>query len=480
MKVLVLNPPSKYDETVSRDLIYGCWCHGNRVANIQLPPLNLLYIATILKNEGQDVSVLDALAERKKIDEIKELGKNFDCIIVSSSNTTFGYDVYTVKQFKEINPKLIAIFCGPQSTVYPKEILNNDVIDYNVYGEYETTIKELVERLNKKEDVEKIKGISYRKDGRVIITPPREFIENLDDLPIPDRSFIKKEIYFNPLAKKKPITTALTSRGCIGRCIFCTSPSFYGKKYRLRSSENVLDELMYLYKEGYKDLLFRDEIFTADRKRLERICNGMIDKKIKLKWACNARVGTLNEETMKLMKRAGCYSIWFGVESGSQTILNNIKKDIKIETIERDFVLTKKVGIGTHAHLMFGCLGESKETIKQTIKFIKKIKPDTIDIGIMTPFPGTELYELVKEKTDKIGDGTQFDIGEVHTRSFFNEYFCDLNAKELEDAITEAYKEFYFRPSYILKRIFKIRNFQDFKTNFKSGLYTLSFIIKNK
>src|SRR3989344_9645732 len=179
MKVLVLNPPSKYDETVSRDLIYGCWCHGNRVADIQLPPLNLLYIATILKNEGQDVSVLDALAERKKIDEIKELGKNFDCIIVSSSNTTFGYDVYTVKQFKEINPKLIAIFCGPQSTVYPKEILNNDVIDYNVYGEYETTIKELVERLNKKEDVEKIKGISYRKDGRVIITPPREFIENL-------------------------------------------------------------------------------------------------------------------------------------------------------------------------------------------------------------------------------------------------------------------------------------------------------------
>ena len=163
MKILVLNPPSEHNETISRDLIYGCWCHGGRVANIQLPPLNLLYIATILKKDGHNVEVLDALAERKKVEEIKNVAKNFDVVIVASSNTTFLYDVYTVEEFKKINPNLICIFCGPHTTVYPKKALDQKVIDYGVHGEYEFTIKELIDRLENKKNIYKKKNIFYRK-----------------------------------------------------------------------------------------------------------------------------------------------------------------------------------------------------------------------------------------------------------------------------------------------------------------------------
>ena len=231
---------------------------------------------------------------------------------------------------------------------------------------------------------------------------------------------------------------------------------------------------------GYKDVLFRDEIFTADRERLEKICKGIIERKIKIIWASNARIGTLNEDLLKLMKKAGCYSIWLGVESGDQGILNNIKKDIKVETIEKTFQMIRKVGIDTHAHLMFGSPGETKETLRNSIEFVKKINPDTIDIGVITPFPGTELYEMVAKKTNKMEEGIQFDIGNVHTKTFFNEYFCDLKGEEIEKAITRAYKEFYLRPGYVLKRFLKMRNFNDFITNVKSGFYTTLFIIKNK
>lgn len=477
MRVLVLNPPSQNNESISRDLIYGCWCHGKRVASIQPPPLNLMYIATILKNEGHSVKLLDALAEKKRPNDIKGIASNFDIVIIASSNTTFLYDVHVIKILKEINPNLICIFCGPHTTVYPKKALEKKEIDYGVHGEYEWTIKELVNKLSKHEDIRDVLGISYRKGKQTIVTQNRPFIENLDELPIPDRRMIRPDLYFNPLAKRKAFTTALTSRGCIGRCIFCTSPAFYGKKYRLRSAENVLKELEYLVKLGYKDILFRDEIFTAHRKRLEDICHGIIDRKLNIVWASNARIGTLNEDLLRLMKRAGCYCIWFGVESGSQQILDNIKKDIKVEMIEHTFKMARKVGIETHAHLMFGNPGETKETLRQSIDFLKKIKADTMDIGILTPFPGTELFDSISEKAN-LGDGTQLDIDNVHTKTFFNEYICDLKNKDIEDAILIAYKEFYLRPSYIFHRFFKIRSFTDFVNNVKSGFYTVLFTFK--
>jgi len=474
MKILVLNPPNKHNEPIGRDLIYGCWCHGKRVADIQLPPLNLMYIASLLKDN--EVKLVDALSKRWSIEEsLNKIEDDFDILIIASSNTTFRDDVEFSEKLKEKNKNLKVIFCGPHSTVYPKKVLEEDVIDIGVQGEVEETIKELIEVLKVDGDLSKVKGISYRENGNITVNEKRENIENLDSLPFPDWDMVDKEDFFNPLAKKEPIATVLSSRGCIGRCTFCTSPSFYGRKYRFRSAENVLEELEILYKKGFREVLFRDETFTISKERTRKICEGMIERGIKLSWMCNIRIGSVDKELMELMKKAGCHNLWVGVESGVQEILDIAKKDIKVEDIVKTFEIARDVKINTHAHFMFGMEGESKESLDKTIKFIKKIRPTTIDIGITTPFPGTVLFDKVKEKTDKLGDGTQWGIDKVHSNAFFNEFFCDVRSEEIEKAIFKAYKEFYLRPGYVLGTLFKVRSFNELGNVIKAGWNTVLF-----
>ncbi len=477
MKILVLNPPNKYNEPIGRDLIYGCWCHGKRVADIQLPPLNLMYIASVLKSE--DVRLIDALSKKWTIEEsLERINNDFDVLIIASSNTTFRDDVEFAEKLKERNEKLKVVFCGPHTTVYPKRALKEEIIDFGIQGESEETIKELIGVLKKNGDLGKVKGISYKENGEIKVNERRDVIKNLDELPFPDWDMVDKEDYFNPLAKKWPMATILSSRGCIGRCTFCTSPSFYGRKYRFRSAENVLDELEMLWKKGFKEVLFRDETFTVSKERTEKICEGILERGIKLSWMCNIRIGSVDKELMKLMKKAGCHSLWVGVESGVQEILDVAKKDIKIEDIEETFKWANEIKIDTHAHFMFGMEGETIETLDNTIKFIKKIKPTTIDIGITTPFPGTELFEKVKEKTDKIGDGTQWGIDKVHSSAFFNEYFCYVKSEDLERAIFRAYKEFYLRPSYVLNTLFKVRSLNELLNVVRAGWNTVLFSFK--
>ncbi|MAG20225.1 B12-binding domain-containing radical SAM protein [archaeon] len=476
MKILVLNPPNKHNEPIGRDLIYGCWCHGKRVADIQLPPLNLMYIASVLKN--YEVVLVDALSRKWNIEEtLEKLDTDFDVLIIASSNTTFLDDVEFSEKLKEKNSKLKIIFCGPHTTVYPKKALRKKIIDIGVQGETEETIKELIEVLDKNGDLSEVKGISYRENDEVKVNIGRGMIENLDSLPFPDWEMIDRDEYFNPLAKKEPIATILSSRGCIGRCTFCTSPSFYGKNYRFRSAENVLEELEMLYKKGFKEVLFRDETFTVSKERTRKICEGLIEKGIELSWMCNIRIGSVDKETMELMKKAGCHNLWVGVESGVQEILDIAKKDIKIEKIEETFKWANEVKINTHAHFMFGMEGESLESLNETIKFIKKINPTTIDIGITTPFPGTELFDKIKDKAD-IGDGTQWGIDKVHNNAFFNEYFCDVKSEDLEKAIFRAYKEFYLRPGYMLNTLMKVRSFNEFFNVLKAGWSTVLFSMK--
>ncbi len=481
MKILVLSPFSKSTKNVVRDLIYGCWCTGERIGGTKFPPLNLLYIATVLKEDGHRVELLDAGNDRKAFDDLKMLINEYKVVIISTSSMTFNEDAAILSDLKKKNKKLLTMIFGSHPTFMPKYCLFKDSIDIIIRREPEFIIREVIKRIEKGgEDWKKIKGIGYRENGEIVINDFYPFMNNLDNLPFPDRTMLRKGIeYFNPVVKNIPYTTMITSRGCPGQCVFCTVPPFYGNKNRCRSAESVIEELKLIQRQGYKEVFFRDETFTFYKKRNIRICKSMVEENISLSWVCNARVGTVDKEMMLLMKKAGCHMIRLGVESGVQEILDNINKGINLEMTRMTFKWAHEVGMDIHAHLMLGCPGETKETIRQTIEFVKKIDPTTATFGICTPYPGTKLFQQVARNYPQIKDGSSCDLNKIHTRAFFNETFTQLTRKELEKSVQKAYRSFYLRPSYILAWLKRINSFNELKRVFLAGIKVFSFSFKD-
>ena len=477
LKILVLNPPSKFSKNVVRDLIYGCWCKGKRIGGAKIPPINLLYIATILKNEGHDVKFIDALAEQKPLNEMSHTMTKYDMVIFSTSTMSFSEDVSILAEFKEVNNSLITIIFGSHPTFMPENTLENEEIDIIVRREPEFIIRDLANAISMGGSSWKsINGIGYREHGKIILNDYYPLIDDLDLLPFIDRNLLSKNVdYFNPLIKRMPYTTIMTSRGCPSKCTFCTVPTFYGNKVRYRSAENVLAELENIQNQGYKEVWIRDETFTVFKQRNIKIFNGMIEKGINLSWICNAKVGTIDKDMMLLMKKAGCHTIKFGVESGVQIILDNIKKGIKVSKTRETFMLAQELKVDTHAHIMLGCPGDSIETIESTINFVKEIDPTTVTFGICTPYPGTELFNEIAQKISDINDGSLCNLNIVHEHSFYNEFFTDLSNEELENIVTKAYRSFYFRPKYLLKMLCKINNIDDLKRFLLAGSNVFEF-----
>jgi anaerobic magnesium-protoporphyrin IX monomethyl ester cyclase len=359
----------------------------------------------------------------------------------------------------------------------PENTLNEDSVDIIVRREPEFIIRDLINALKNGHDSwRSIQGIGYKQDQVIILNEFYPLIQNLDELPFLMRELLPPDVdYFNPLVKKVPYTTILTSRGCPAQCNFCTVPSFYGNKIRSRSAENVLAELEQIQNQGYKEVWFRDETFTTYKQRNIEICNGMLERGISLSWICNARTDTLDWEMLVLMKKAGCHLIKFGVESGVQEILDTLIKGVTVEQIRGIFRMTREIGIDTHAHMMLGCPGETDQTIQQTIDFVKQINPTTVTFGICTPYPGTGLFTEVAIKCPGIADGTASNLSRLHEKSFYNEYFTGITSDDLSRWVTKAYFSYYFRISYILRTLQRMRSLDELKRVILAGTKVLQF-----
>jgi len=477
MRVLILNPPSIFTKNVVRDLIYGCWCKGKRIGGANSPPINLLYIASVLKNGGHNVAFLDALAEHKTIDLICNISTKNDVIIISTSTMSFVEDIEILSEIKKVNPSIITIIFGSHPTFLPESSLKPNSVDIIIRREPEFIIRDVVNALeNDRNSWKQIQGIGYKQDQKVILNDFYPLINNLDELPFLMRELLPHNIeYFNPLVKKIPYTTIMTSRGCPAQCIFCTVPNFYGNKIRSRSAESVLTELEQIQQQGYKEVWFRDETFTTYKKRNIEICNGILERGITLSWICNARVDSLDREMLILMKKAGCHMVKFGVESGVQEILDNIGKGIRVEQTREIFRTTHDIGIDTHAHIMLGCPGETNHSIQETINFVKQINPTTVTFGICTPYPGTDLFKAVVKTHPEIADGTNCNFTKIHEKSFFNEHFTQISAEDLDKWIIKAYFSYYFRFSYVLRTLYRIRSIDELKQVILAGTNVFQF-----
>jgi radical SAM superfamily enzyme YgiQ (UPF0313 family) len=481
MKAVVIIPPSKHAKNVARDLVYGCWCKGKRIAGIQFPPVSQLIVVTTLIKYGHQCELLDAAALGHTQEETIEKSKDYKYIIMLTSTMTVNEDAALLNKIKEANPKAHTIVYGSHPTFMPKYTLSKEGVDFIIQREPEFIIRDLITALKENKNTKNVPGIGYKEGEEIIINEPYPFIEDLDELPIPDRSLLVKGIdYFNPIVKRYPFTTMFTSRGCPGRCTYCTSPPFYGQTYRARSAENVLKELEIVAQQGYKEVFFRDEMFTTDRERVIAVCEGILKKNLDLTWIASTRVGAVDDELMTLMKKAGCHMLRYGVESGVQEILNNVKKGIKIEQTIQDFEMAHRHKIDTHAHCMLGMPGETEETIKQSLTFVKKIDPTIITFGICSPYPGTKLFELVLEKHPEVEDGSACDLEKLHTHSFFNEVYTDIPNEELNKWIKQIYKEFYLRPGYIFKWLGRIKSLDELRRVTMAGAQVFDFVFFSK
>ena len=414
-----------------------------------------MYIAATLeqKNPEVEVIIIDAQAERMKPNELIVTVKqeNPDILGIITDGLTIGEDIVLLKKLKENCPMLQSVIMGTIATAYPKTIIHEESIDYVIRGEPEYTFSELVRVLNSDKKLESVNGLSFKKNKKIIHNKSREQIKNLDSLPFPVRHHIDSNKYHNPFSKRKNFTTILSSRGCPFQCTFCTAPAIYGNQYRFRSAENIVDEIEdVMNRYDIHDFFFRDENLTLMKKQLLTITQEICKRNLDISWMCNSRVDTIDRESLKAMKRSGCYLIKFGVESASQDVLNALKKGVSINQIKKAFKLTKELQIESVAHFMMGSPKDTIETIKSTIKFAKELDPTYASFDLTRPLPGTKLFEsLIKQSEISI---SSFDLESKP----FNEMLTGIKQTEINKLYYQAYKSFYLRPVPLLRIVRKM------------------------
>jgi len=460
MKICLINPPFLKYKGVKDSGGHGI-------------PLNLAYIASYIKSKIQDleIKIIDAELDGYSNEDILFVLKKLkpDVIGITCTTPPMNHVFDLVKKCKKtLNPFIV--LGGPHPTALPIDTLKKEGVDAVVIGEGEITFYEIIKCLIKGVDLKKIKGICYKDKKKVKTNLKRELITNLDSLPFPDRSLFDLDKYESAVTKKVSngkSTGILTSRGCPFSCAHCISNLMWHKRMRFRSAINVFKEIKECVdKFDITEFNIYDDNFTVNKKRVIDLCKLIIKNNLKINWICSARIDTINEEILDYMKKAGCKKISFGLESGSNRVLRLMNKKTNLTLARKAIRLVNNSGIKVHASFILGNLGETIRSIKQTINFAKSLDLDNATFFIASPYPGSRLFTVAKENGF---------IKEPIDWSMFaplnNEYVIQVQKRiSKEDLVywqKKAFKEFYFRPKYVIKRLKNINSFSDIKTLFK-------------
>ena len=404
MKITFLNPPqpnSKY-----------------KFLGVVAPSLGIGYIAAVLEQNNYDVDVLDSSALELSYDEIGEemLKRNPDIVSISALTPTIGAALDAADKIKNVKPDTIVVLGGYHPTFeYENLLKEEESIDVIVRGEGEYTMLELVQKIESGGDLKDVQGLAFiddtSEDKTIIVTPDRPPIQDLDELPFPAFHLFPMEKY-KILNITTNVATIITTRGCPMQCSFCSSAALHGKHLRRRSYENVVDEIeMRLQEQNIDTIAFMDDTFTLDVKFVKNFCEEIKRRGLKFWWGCTSRVDTLSEELLEMMKDAGCITIFMGVESADQHTLEKLNKNITLDKTQRAFDLCRKVGIRSIASCVIGMPEDTRESIKRTIKFVKKLNPNYALYSLATPYPGTRFYnETFKKDLITVKDWTKYTL----------------------------------------------------------------------
>ncbi len=436
-RVALVNPPA----------IKGAFHHHPYL------PIGLAYLAAVLEQKGSEVLVLDCLASDIDQDQLKQkLGAfNPSVIGISSMTPMVLSTMMAARGAKEACPNATVVLGGPHATFMDKEILGSEPsVDVVVRGEGEVTIVELTQRIINQVGLNSADGVTYRHQGQIVQNPNRPFIQNLDDLPLPAYKHFPLDKYrlFGKL-----FFPVITSRGCPFQCNFCTTSRILGKQYRARSPKNIGHELEVLKREYNADsFTFYDDTLTLEKKRLFDICDEIKTRKINIPWDCQTRVDQISEEMLNRMKATNCQQVFFGAESGCQTVLNAVNKRTTVEQNEAAIKMAKKAGLFVAISIIIGYPGETAEMRKETFDFLRRAEPDDVYLCIATPYPGTELRKEVERLGYKMsGDWGRYD---TTTPVFENPLLSDEEALR----IRKQFYDSFYSPKYALRHMFR-RNF---------------------
>ncbi len=390
--ILLINPPNPPGCVSNKDTMGGFGQIYDNQSASSLHPLDILYIGAVLKKNDIPVKIYDCGAMHLSTDELVNIVKTThpEILGVRTSTPTSDWDLSIIEKIKaECNTQIIVF--GPHATLFAKEIIANKAVDAVILGEPEYAFLDVI--MN--EHWENIEGIIYKQDGKIYENTSARIVENLDSLPFPAWDMIPLDVY-SPgeyISNQFPFFTILTSRGCPFGCKYCPYPIAQGNKWRARSADNVVDEIQYLINNfGMKGLLFRDPEFTLDNVRIAKICQGIIDRRIKFSWRCETRVDTVNDQLLTLMTSAGCMGINFGIESASEKVLAGVgRKSIPEKDIINRIATCKRLGIDTFCFFIIGFPDDDAETIIDTINFSLKLAPNSAQFTVFTPYYGTEL-----------------------------------------------------------------------------------------
>ena len=432
MKITLINPP------------YPLNAHSHP----PFIPLGIAYLGAVAEKAGHEVNVIDCQAERLNADSFRQrIGQvNPDVIGITSTTLLYNSAKQILDVAREVHPNATNMFGGSHVTFWDENALNESKsIDVIVRREGETTFLELLQRLEAKKNFTGVLGTTFRgENGKIVRNEDRPFLHDLDSLPSPAYHLLPVDAFHR---MGKTIFPLVTSRGCVQWCDFCSTVRMFGRGYRVRSPKRVVDEMEMLHNTyGESQFTFYDDAFTINRKNTLELCGDIKARGLKVEWDCETRVDAVDKELLEKMYDAGCITVWFGVESGSEKILGKMHKKINREQVKEAFKTAQKAGLMTIASAVIGFPGETEETAWETVNFINSLNPDDIGCYIATPYPGTPMYEeVVKNGWLRVTDFNKYDTA---TPTFETP---DLSMEKIREIKYKAHQKFYLRPSYMFK-----------------------------
>ena len=417
------------------------------------PVLSLAVLAGSLKQAGNSVKIVDCNLPEFSQGAFKQALQEFkpDFVGITFASGLFEEMKRLAADTKSFDPKIVIFGGGSHASAFPEQSLKDSPLDIVITGEADFTICDVVSG----KSLGAIPGVWYRKGNKIEESPlPKPIIQNLDSLPFPAWELVDLSRYETPryLARKNPAGFMETSRGCPWGCVYCNK-SVMGRNWRAKSPERVVDEIEYLLQCGFKEIHVADDMFTTQMDRAKKICDLIMERGLKFPWATltGIRVDRVDLEMFQKMKKAGCYRVYFGIESGSQDILDRIDKKITLEQVRNAVTLAKKAGLEACGFFMMGLPGETEETMEKTIEFAASLDLDLAKTTICIPLPNTVMYnELKSQGRIKINDWTQFNLYTTLKDVYDHE---NLEWETVNEYYKKFYRRFYLRPSFIARRV---------------------------
>lgn len=427
-----------------------------------LQPYGLALVSSSLKQDGYDVTLLDAFAYQIKLEDIIKYVFEMKPKVMGMSVMTPNLPqvVHFLKRVKEILPHTITVAGGVHPTIeYQSLLRNHEEIDIAVIGEGERTMVELIEKIQNEQPLDEIKGIAYRCDHTIKVNMNREFIQDLDALPFADWESLPMDRYWDRWTIKKNYACMLLSRGCPYNCTFC-GHGIIGKRYRKRSPELIIEEIKLLYdRYRVRNISFADSTLNVDNDWLKEICEKILKLNRKIIWGCSLRADRVDKEALKLMKKSGCVKVFIGVESVDDEMLKRMKKAESFDKVKEGISIIREAGLTPDLGFIIGMPGETKESIMKTIKFAQKFNKTVCSFTYATPYPGTEFYEVAQKEGFVVNDWSKFN---TFTLTYIPKGFTE---EEIRHYFKLAVKRTYLRIPFLLAQLFNVKSWLNFIVN---------------